>query len=182
MSAYPSSFDYEALLASGRGELFGPNNAQLPMPPMLMFDRVTHISAGSGEHKKGKVIAEFDINPDRWFFPCHFVGDPVMPGCLGLDALWQLVGFYLGWTGAPGRGRALSVGEVQFRGQITPDVKVVRYEIDMKRVILRKLALGIGDGIVFADGNPIYTAKDLRVGLFTVEQTTEQSAASVTES
>jgi 3-hydroxyacyl-[acyl-carrier protein] dehydratase/trans-2-decenoyl-[acyl-carrier protein] isomerase len=167
---YPSSFNYEDLLASGRGELFGPGNAQLPMPPMLMFDRITSITADGGAHRKGKLIAEYDISPERWFFACHFIGDPVMPGCLGLDALWQLVGFYLGWTGAPGKGRALSVGDVQLRGQVTPDVKTVRYEIDMKRVILRKMVLGIGDGIVFADGNPIYTAKDLRVGLFSREQ------------
>ncbi len=170
MSKYPSSFDYDALIACGEGRLFGPGNAQLPLPPMMMLDRITHISSEGGAYNKGKLIAELDITPDRWFFPCHFVGDPVMPGCLGLDALWQLTGFYLGWNGAPGRGRALGVGEVAFRGQITPATKVVRYEIDMKRVILRKLVLGIGDGVVVADGQTIYTAKDLRVGLFTAEQ------------
>ncbi len=169
-SAYPSSFDYDALIASGEGRLMGPGNAQLPLPPMLMFDRITEITSDGGKHGKGQLIAEFDITPERWFFPCHFVGDPVMPGCLGLDAMWQLVGFYLGWAGGPGRGRALGVGEVAFRGQITPDTKLVRYEIDMKRVIMRKLVLGIGDGVVFADGNPIYTAKDLRVGLFSADQ------------
>jgi 3-hydroxyacyl-[acyl-carrier protein] dehydratase/trans-2-decenoyl-[acyl-carrier protein] isomerase len=131
-----------------------------------MFDRITEITADGGEHGKGRVVAEFDINPDRWFFECHFRGDPVMPGCLGLDAMWQLVGFYLGWRGAPGKGRALAVGEVNFRGEITPETKRVRYEIDMKKVILRRLVLGIGDGVVFADDKPIYTAKDLRVGLY----------------
>jgi 3-hydroxyacyl-[acyl-carrier protein] dehydratase / trans-2-decenoyl-[acyl-carrier protein] isomerase len=165
----PSSFTYEDLIACGEGRLFGPGNAQLPLPPMLMCDRVTEISAVGGPHKKGRIVAEFDVNPELWFFPCHFVGDPVMPGCLGLDAMWQLVGFFLGWMGAPGRGRALAVGEVQFRGQITPDCKLVRYEIDMKRVILRKLVLGIGDGTVSVDGVPIYTAKDLKVGLFSAE-------------
>jgi 3-hydroxyacyl-[acyl-carrier protein] dehydratase/trans-2-decenoyl-[acyl-carrier protein] isomerase len=166
----PSSLAYEDLIASGEGAMFGPGNAQLPAPPMLMFYRITSITADGGAHGKGRLVAEFDIRPDRWFFDCHFIGDPVMPGCLGLDAMWQLVGFYLGWLGAPGRGRALSVGQVEFRGQITPDVKLVRYEIDFKRVILRKLVLGIADGMVFADGNPIYTAKDLRVGLFSAEQ------------
>ncbi len=166
----PSSYSYEDLIACGEGKMFGPGNAQLPLPPMLMFDRITEVSADGGAHRKGHLIAEFDINPERWFFGCHFTGDPVMPGCLGLDAMWQLVGFFLGWSGGPGRGRALGVGEVGFRGQITPDVKVVRYEIDMKRVILRKLVLGVADGQVLADGQVIYTAKDLKVGLFSPEQ------------
>ncbi len=150
--------------------MFGPGNAQLPLPPMLMFDRITSITADGGAHGKGRVEAEFDINPQRWFFECHFRGDPVMPGCLGLDAMWQLVGFFMGWSGSPGRGRALGVGEVQLRGQITPATKLVRYEIDMTRVIRRSLHMGIGDGIVLADGNPIYSAKDLKVGLFSAEQ------------
>ena len=137
---------------------------------MLMFDRITHISAEGGAYDKGQVVAEFDINPERWFFDCHFRGDPVMPGCLGLDAMWQLVGFFMGWMGGAGCGRALGVGEVQFRGQIRPDTKVVRYQIEMKKVILRRLVLGVGDGIVLADGNPIYSAKDLKVGLFSPEQ------------
>ncbi len=164
--ARPSSFAYEDLIACGEGRMFGPGNAQLPLPPMLMFDRITEITADGGAHHKGRMVAEFDVTPERWFFPCHFTGDPVMPGCLGLDAMWQLVGFFLAWMGGPGRGRALAVGDVQFRGEITPDIKLVRYEIDMKKVILRKLVLGIGDGVVFADGQQIYTAKDLRVGLY----------------
>ena len=170
MTEQPSSLSYEDLIASGEGRMFGPGNAQLPLPPMLMFDRITHISTEGGAFEKGQVIAEFDINPERWFFECHFRGDPVMPGCLGLDAMWQLVGFFMGWSGSPGRGRALGVGEVQLRGQITPATKVVRYEIDMKRVIRRSLHMGIGDGIVLADGVPIYSAKDLKVGLFSAEQ------------
>ena len=165
-SQYPSSFDHEALLASGRGELFGPGNAQLPAPPMLMFDRITTINADGGEHGKGYVEAELDIHPDLWFFQCHFINDPVMPGCLGLDAMWQLVGFFLGWSGAPGKGRALGVGEVKFTGQVTPKVKKLVYKIDLKRVIIRKLVMGIGDGVLEADGKVIYEAKDLRVGLF----------------
>jgi 3-hydroxyacyl-[acyl-carrier protein] dehydratase/trans-2-decenoyl-[acyl-carrier protein] isomerase len=154
--------------------MFGPGNAQLPLPPMLMFDRITSITADGGAAGKGRVEAEFDINPERWFFECHFRGDPVMPGCLGLDAMWQLVGFFMGWSGSPGRGRALGVGEVQLRGQITPATKLVRYEIDMTRVIRRSLHMGIGDGIVLADGNPIYSAKDLKVGLFSAEQLAAQ--------
>jgi 3-hydroxyacyl-[acyl-carrier protein] dehydratase/trans-2-decenoyl-[acyl-carrier protein] isomerase len=159
-------FEYEDLLACGRGELFGPGNAQLPLPPMLMFDRITHISDEGGANGKGQIVAEFDIHPDLWFFPCHFQGDPVMPGCLGVDALWQLLGFFLGWLGAPGKGRALGVGEVKFTGMVTPATKKVEYVVDLKRVILRKLNLGIADGLLKADGETIYTATDLRVGLF----------------
>lgn len=167
-----SSFDYEQLLACGRGELFGAGNAQLPLPPMLMFDRITSISEEGGEFGKGHIRAELDVNPDLWFFSCHFKGDPVMPGCLGVDALWQLVGFYLGWLGAPGRGRALGVGEVKFIDQVQPNIKKVVYGIELKRVFRSKLVLGIADGWVEADGKRIYTAKDLRVGLFTTEADT----------
>jgi len=169
MTAQSNSYDYDALIACGRGELFGPGNAQLPLPPMLMFDRITRIAAEGGSYNKGEVIAELDVKPDLWFFDCHFQGDPVMPGCLGLDAMWQLVGFYLGSTGAPGKGRALGVGEVKFTGQVPPKVRDVRYIIDLKRVINRKLVLGIADGRVEADGQLIYVAKDLRVGLFRPE-------------
>ncbi len=161
-----SSLDYEDLLACARGELFGPSNAQLPAPPMLMMDRIVSITRDGGSAGKGYIEAELDIRPDHWFFACHFLGDPVMPGCLGLDAMWQLVGFFLGWTGAPGKGRALGVGEVKFTGQVTPDIKKVVYKIDMKRVILRKLVMGVADGVLEADGQVIYTASDLRVGLF----------------
>jgi 3-hydroxyacyl-[acyl-carrier protein] dehydratase/trans-2-decenoyl-[acyl-carrier protein] isomerase len=166
MNDRKSRYEYEDLLACGRGELFGPGNAQLPLPPMLMFDRITHISDEGGTNGKGQIVAEFDIKPDLWFFPCHFQGDPVMPGCLGLDALWQMLGFFLGWMGAPGRGRALGVGEVKFTGMITPATRRVEYIVDLKRVILRKLNLGIADGMLKADGETIYTASDLRVGLF----------------
>jgi 3-hydroxyacyl-[acyl-carrier protein] dehydratase/trans-2-decenoyl-[acyl-carrier protein] isomerase len=155
MTALPNSFDTETLLACARGELFGPGNAQLPAPPMLMVDRITEIQSTGGEFGKGFIRAEFDISPEQWFFLCHFYGDPVMPGCLGLDAMWQLVGFFLGWSGGPGRGRALGVGEVKFTGQVTPQVKRVTYLIDMKRVILRKLVLGVADGVMEADGKPI---------------------------
>ncbi|MEJ2093657.1 MAG: 3-hydroxyacyl-[acyl-carrier-protein] dehydratase FabA [Gammaproteobacteria bacterium] len=160
------SFTREELLSCGQGELFGEGNAQLPVPPMLMFDRITRISEDGGEFDKGQVIAELDIKPDHWFFQCHFVNDPVMPGCLGLDAMWQLIGFYLGWLGAPGRGRALGSGEVKFSGQVTPKHKKVVYQIDMKRVILRKLVMGVANASMSADSKIIYTAKDLRVGLF----------------
>ncbi len=166
----PSSLSYEDLIRSGEGRLYGAGNAQLPLPPMLMFDRITHISIDGGPLGKGKVVAEYDINPERWFFECHFRGDPVMPGCLGLDAMWQLVGFFMCWAGSPGRGRALGVGEVEFRGQITPNTKLVTYEIDMKRLIQRRLHMGVGDGVVKADGVPIYSARDLKVGLFSPEQ------------
>jgi 3-hydroxyacyl-[acyl-carrier protein] dehydratase/trans-2-decenoyl-[acyl-carrier protein] isomerase len=168
-------YSYDELLACGRGEMFGPGNAQLPVPPMLMFDRIVQINADGGEHGKGYIEAELDINPDLWFFACHFVGDPVMPGCLGLDAMWQLVGFFLGWSGAPGRGRALGSGEVRFFGEVTPDIKKVTYRIEMKRVILRRLVMGIGDGVLLADGKPIYEAKDLRVGLFRADQAQNQA-------
>ena len=162
-----SSYTKEQLLECGMGKMFGPGNAQLPMPNMLMLDRITHISANGGEFGKGEIIAELDITPDLWFFDCHFPGDPVMPGCLGLDAMWQLVGFFLGWKGNQGRGRALGSGEVQFTGQILPSSKKVTYHINLKRVIERKLVMGIADGRVSVDEKDIYFAKDLRVGLFT---------------
>lgn len=161
-----ASYSYDDLLACGRGELFGPGNAKLPAPPMLMIDRIPQISLEGGAHGKGFLRAELDINPDLWFFQCHFLGDPVMPGCLGVDAMWQLVGFYLGWTGAKGSGRALGVGEVKFTGQVLPTNKRVEYHIDFKRVINRKLVLGIADGKTLVDGRVIYEASDLRVGLF----------------
>lgn len=162
-----SSYTKEELLACGRGELFGPGNAQLPLPPMLMFDRITHISEEGGLFGKGEIRAELDITPDLWFFECHFNDDPVMPGCLGLDAMWQLIGFFLGWTGGPGRGRALGSGDVKFSGQVLPKAKKVEYVINMKRVIKRKLYMGIADAQLFVDGREIYSASDLKVGLFT---------------
>ncbi|MFT6897884.1 MAG: 3-hydroxyacyl-[acyl-carrier protein] dehydratase/trans-2-decenoyl-[acyl-carrier protein] isomerase [Paraglaciecola sp.] len=166
MTIQKDSFTREDLLACSRGELFGPGNSQLPAPNMLMMDRIIEISESGGEHGKGFIIAELDINPDLWFFACHFPGDPVMPGCLGLDAMWQLVGFFLGWCGGPGKGRALGVGEVKFTGQILPTAKKVTYRIDMTRVIKRKLYMGMADGTVSVDGRVIYKAKDLKVGLF----------------
>ncbi|MBQ0714056.1 3-hydroxyacyl-[acyl-carrier-protein] dehydratase FabA [Paraperlucidibaca wandonensis] len=162
-----TQFSREELIACARGELFGPGNARLPLPNMLMMDRIIHLSREGGTNGKGEIIAELDIHPDLWFFQCHFETDPVMPGCLGLDALWQLLGFYLGWRGNPGRGRALGAGEVKFFGQVLPTAKVLRYEINIRRVVERKLVMGIADGRVLLDGREIYTASDLRVGLFT---------------
>ncbi len=162
-----SSYTREDLLTCARGEMFGPGNAQLPLPPMLMVDRIVSITADGGAHGKGEIVAELDINPDLWFFGCHFEGDPVMPGCLGVDAMWQLVGFFLGWMGGPGRGRALGCGEVKFSGQVLPTAKKVTYRITMRRVILRKLVMGIADATMAVDGREIYSGRDLRVGLFT---------------
>ena len=161
-----STYSKEELVACGNGKLFGPGNAQLPTDNMLMIDRVTRISSEGGSYGKGEIFAELDINPDLWFFQCHFPGDPVMPGCLGLDAMWQLVGFHLGWLGGPGLGRALGVGEVKFTGMVEPKHKLVTYKIDLKRVIMRRLVMGIADGTVLVDGTPIYTSTDLKVGLF----------------
>lgn len=166
MADFPTTFDKEGLLKCARGELFGPGNPQLPEPPMLMMDRVTEISADGGAHGKGHVVAEYDITPDLWFFACHFPGDPVMPGCLGVDALWQLTGFNLGWRGMQGRGRALGVGEVKFTGMVTPSTKLVTYFVDFTRVIDRKLKLGLANGRMLADGEEIYTTTDMKVGLF----------------
>ncbi len=160
-----SSYTKADLIESGKGGYFGPGNAQLPAPPMLMMDRITEISMDGGEFGKGHVIGELDITPDLWFFQCHFPGDPVMPGCLGLDAMWQAVGYWLGWSGSPGKGRALGVGEVKFTGQITPKRKLVRYEIDMRRVKRGRLVLGIANGKVFADDKQVYMATDMKVGL-----------------
>lgn len=165
-----SSYSKQELITCGQGKLFGPGNAQLPVDNMLMLDRITHIASTGGNYGKGEIIAELDINPDLWFFQCHFPGDPVMPGCLGLDAMWQLVGFYLGWRGNPGRGRALGSGDVKFTGQVLPSARKVTYHIHVRRVIERKLVMGIADGIVSVDGQEIYTAKDLRVGLFTTTE------------
>ena len=161
-----SSYSREDLLACAHGELFGPGNARLPLPNMLMMDRITHISEQGGKYGKGEIVAELDIRPDLWFFDCHFESDPVMPGCLGLDATWQLLGFFLGWVGNPGRGRALGVGNVKFSGQVLPTAKKLTYRIDLKRVISRKLVLGLADATVSVDGKDIYQADDLKVGLF----------------
>jgi len=162
-----SAFTYEELIQCGNGELFGEGNARLPIPPMLMMDRVINIDAEGGEFGKGIMIAELDIKPDLWFFDCHFPTDPVMPGCLGLDAMWQLIGFYLGWLGNPGRGRALGAGEVKFFGQVLPTAKKVTYKIEISRLIQRKLVMGVANATMEVDGKEIYSAKDLKVGLFT---------------
>ena len=172
-----SRFEYEDLLACGRGELFGPGNAQLPLPPMLMFDRITEISETGGANGKGTVRAELDIKPDLWFFLCHFKGDPVMPGCLGLDALWQLLGFFLGWLGAPGKGRALGLGEMKMSGMVLPTMKKVGYGLELKRVMRSKLVLGIADGWMSADGNVIYKVSDMKVGLFKPGEMPQPSGA-----
>ncbi len=163
---YPSSFNREELIKCGHGELFGPGNARLPLPPMLMMDRVLEVSKTGGKYEKGFMTAELDVHPDLWFFKCHFESDPVMPGCLGLDALWQMVGFYLGWMGQPGTGRALGVGEVKFTNQVLPTNKKVLYRVDFKKLILRSMTLGIGDGSVHIDGVHSYQCDDLKVGLF----------------
>jgi 3-hydroxyacyl-[acyl-carrier protein] dehydratase / trans-2-decenoyl-[acyl-carrier protein] isomerase len=168
MAERPTSYEYEDLLTCGRGELFGPGNAQLPLPPMLMFERISSISETGGAHGKGQIVAELKVasNPALdWMWACHFKGDPVMPGCLGLDALWQMTGFFLGWLGARGRGRALGVGEVKLIGMVVPTIKTIQYVVDIKRVILRKLKLAIADGVIKADGEVVYQALDLRVGL-----------------
>lgn len=167
MATQQNAFNKEELLSCGRGEMFGPGNAQLPTPNMLMMDRITSITTDGGLYGKGGITAELDIDPSLWFFDCHFPGDPVMPGCLGLDAMWQLIGFHLAWLGCPGRGRALGCGNVKFSGQILPSAKKITYQIDLKRVITRKLVLGIANGSLSVDGREIYTAQDLRVGLFT---------------
>tara|TARA_Y100001970_G_scaffold75203_2_gene95298 strand:- start:6796 stop:7296 length:501 start_codon:yes stop_codon:yes gene_type:complete len=161
-----NNYNYEDLITCAKGKLFGPGNAQLPMPPMLMFDKITKISSEGGSNNKGVINAEMEIKPNLWFFDCHFIDDPVMPGCLGLDAMWQLLGFYLGWLGEKGRGRAISVGNVKFSGMILPDTNKLEYTINLKRVLTSKLVLGIADGVLSADGEVIYEANDLRVALF----------------
>jgi len=161
-----SSYTKEELISCGKGEMFGKGNAQLPLPPMLMFDRIVSITDEGGKHNHGQIIAELDLTEDLWFFGCHFQGDPVMPGCLGLDAMWQLLGFFLGWKGGLGKGRALGAGEVKFSGQVLPTSKRITYNIDLKRVIMRKLVMGIADASMSVDGRLIYQANDLKVGLF----------------
>lgn len=170
MTDRAEAYDYDALIRHGRGELFGEGFALLPAPPMLMFDRITRVTREGGPHGKGEVIAELDIKPDLWFFECHFIGDPVMPGCLGVDALWQLTGFFLGWAGMKGKGRALGAGEIKFTEMVMPDSKLVRYEVDMKRVIDRRLKMGVADGRMFVDDVLAYTVNDMRVGLFGAEE------------
>lgn len=168
-----SSFSYEDLIACAKGKLFGPGNAQLPMPNMLMLDRIVSITQDGGEHGKGEIIAELDIKPDLWFFKCHFEGDPVMPGCLGLDAMWQLVGFFLGWLGQPGKGRAIGVGEVKLLEQVLPTAKKVTYHITLKRVIARRLIMGIADGVMKVDGRIATEVRDMKVGLFQPTETAQ---------
>ncbi|MEN9982362.1 MAG: hypothetical protein RJB10_325 [Pseudomonadota bacterium] len=162
-----NSYTYEELIECGHGKTFGEGNAKLPLPPMLMFDRIVSITSDGGKHGKGQIIAELDVRPDLWFFDCHFEGDPVMPGCLGLDAMWQLIGFFLGWSGGPGRGRALGAGEIKFTGEVLPTAKLVTYRIDLNRLVMRKLVMGVADATLEVDGKEIYTATDLKVGLYT---------------
>ena len=162
-----SSYSYEEIIECGKGNLFGKGNAQLPAPPMLMFDRITNVNKDGGAHGKGEIIAELDINADLWFFKCHFLGDPIMPGCLGLDALWQMLGFYLGWLGYPGKGRALGVGEIKFVEEIKPDKELITYKVSLKKSLNKKgLSIGYGDGQIIHKEKIIYHANDLRVGLF----------------
>ena len=162
-----SFYNYEELIECGNGKLFGPGNAKLPLPPMLMFDRITEINNDQGVFKKGLIKAELDIKDNHWFFECHFNKDPVMPGCLGLDAMWQLVGFYLGWLGKPGKGRALGVNTVKFTGEVLKNIKIASYEIDMKRILIKEgTTVGLANGILKADGKKIYSAENLKVGLF----------------
>ena len=161
-----NSYGYDSLIECAQGNMFGKGNAQLPMPPMLMIDRITKISNEGGKNGRGEILAELDVKPDLWFFDCHFPNDPVMPGCLGLDAMWQLLGFFLGWLGEKGQGRAISVGKVKFSGMVLPSSKKLQYRINIKRVLTSKLVLGIADGILSADGEDIYKADDIRVGLF----------------
>ena len=162
-----SSYSYEEIIECGKGKLFGPGNAQLPAPPMLMFDRITKVNKDGGMHEKGEIIAELDIKPDLWFFECHFLGDPVMPGCLGLDALWQMLGFYLGWLGYPGKGRALGVGEIKFVEEIKPDKQLIQYKVNIKKSMSKKgFSIGYGDGQIIHQDKIIYHANDLKVGLF----------------
>ena len=162
-----SSYSYEEIIECGKGNLFGKGNAQLPAPPMLMFDRITNVNKDGGVHGKGEIIAELDIKADLWFFKCHFLGDPIMPGCLGLDALWQMLGFYLGWLGYPGKGRALGVGEIKFVEEIKPDKELITYKVSLKKSLNKKgLSIGYGDGQIIHKEKIIYHANDLRVGLF----------------
>lgn len=167
MTQRQNSYTYEELIDCGNGVTFGEGNAKLPLPPMLMFDRIVSITSDGGKHGKGQIIAELDIRPDLWFFDCHFKGDPVMPGCLGLDAMWQLIGFFLGWSGGPGRGRALGSGEIKFTGEVLPTAKLVTYRIDLNRLVMRKLVMGVADATLEVDGKEIYAATDLKVGLYT---------------
>lgn len=168
--ARQDSYTYDELIACANGDLFGPGNARLPAPPMLMFDRITHISESGGAHNKGRISAELDIKPELWFFDCHFRTDPVMPGCLGLDAMWQLIGFHLAWLGNPGQGRALGAGAVKFTGQVLQNVSLVEYQLDIRRVMSGRLTMGIANARLLADDKQIYSAEDLRVGLFLPEQ------------